>query len=160
MVKNSVPYKEGDWIAVPIPDRGYILGRIARSSRTGAIIACFFSPLRETLPVKDDIDGLTAHDAVAIYKFGNMGLVEENWPIIDNTDDWHREEWPLPSFGHIDAVDPNKAYRREYNEKNLNQIILEVPISPEEAHQLPKDGYLGHRALQSKLSRLFGDADA
>lgn len=153
--KKTLPYKEGDWIAVPVLEKGYALGRIARSSRSGAIVGYFFAPLRKTLPTEDDTKGLTSQDAVVIYKFGDLGLIKDGWPIISGSNDWHREDWPLPSFGHIDIVDPSKAYRREYDEKNLNRGITETPISPEEARKLPKDGYWGHIGLQGKLARVI-----
>jgi hypothetical protein len=73
----KVPYKEGDWFAVPIKS-GFVLARIARA-RSPILFGYFFKPLYPTLPSEIDTQRLTAKDAFEIAKFGHLGFVSDNW---------------------------------------------------------------------------------
>jgi hypothetical protein len=154
MVKHK-PYKEGDWFAVPLTS-GYVLARIARVGRRGGILlGYFFKPLRTSLPTPQDMHGLTSADAFNIGKFGDRGLVEDGWPIIDSPKDWSREDWPMPMFGRLGTFNPETGLCVKYDENDLTMCLGERAIPVEQVLQLPKDGMAGHIFLQRKLEKYF-----
>lgn len=155
MARKKLPYKEGDWFAVPLRNGGYALGLAARVTRGGGILGYFFGPRRETVPTKEDIQGLTPEDAVLIRHFGDLGLLRGEWPMVAETKEWRREEWPQPAFGRIDIVDPSKAVRVEYDDSDVHKVLRETPISLEEARHLPEDGLSGYGAVEIRLTRLL-----
>lgn len=155
--KRALPYREGDWFAVPLTHGGYGIGLIARvGARGGIVLGYFFGPRRNSLPSATGEPALHAIDAILICQFCNPALMSGEWAIVSRSEEWHREEWPQPAFGHVDAVDSDKAYKREYPDNNPSDLFIrETPISLEEARLLPKDGLYGHIALQKKLTFLL-----
>ena len=154
MPRKKLPYKEGDWFAIPLRKGGYALGLVARLDGTGGIIGYFFGPRHEQLPTKEEIMGLSADSAVLIRHFGDLGLLRGEWPIISHSSVWNRAHWPLPAFARI-SMDDKQALRIEYAETDINQPIREVPISIEEAHRLPEDGVSGYGAIEIRLTKLL-----
>jgi len=149
------PYREGDWFVVPVCS-AYVIGRIARVGRRGGILlGYFFEPLRDALPSEEELTKLSASDAFNIEMFGDLGLVEDGWPIIRNQGSWNRDEWPMPSFGRLDSFRANRGYSVQYDENDLSQGIATIPITVELALRLPSDGLAGHLYLQSVLERYF-----
>lgn len=157
MSKQALPYEEGDWFAVPLAHGGYGIGLIARvGARGGIVLGYFFGPCRNGLPSATDKPALRPIDAILICQFCDPALMSGEWAIVSRSEEWHREEWPQPAFGHVDAVDSSKAYKREYPPNNPSELFVrETPISLEEALLLPKDGLYGHIALQKKLTFLL-----
>lgn len=155
MPRKKVPYKEGDWFLVPISGKGYGVGIIARCTPPGAVFGYFFSPSYREVPTLTEAATRHVSEAVLIRKFTDLGLLEEGWPIIGNTLDWNRDEWPLTPFGYVDDMDPSVAFQREYDENRLSRGVRDFRITPDEARKLPRDGYSGHRALQGHLSKLL-----
>ena len=155
--KRTLPYKEGDWFTVPLTHGGYGIGLIARvGARGGIVLGYFFGPCRNGLPSATDKPALRPTDAILICQFCDPALMSGEWAIVSRSEDWHREEWPQPAFGHVDVVDSNKAYKREYPDNNPSDLFTrETPISLEEARLLPKDGLYGHIALKKKLTFLL-----
>jgi len=149
------PYREGDWFAEPVCG-AYIIGRIARVGRRGRILlGYFFEPLRDALPGGEEPFKLSASDAFNIEMFGDLGLIEDGWPIIPNTGSWNRDEWPMPRFGRLDSFRRNRGYSVQYDENDPSRRITEDPTTAECALRLPSDGLSGHIALQSILERYF-----
>lgn len=154
MPRRKLPYKEGDWFAVPLQPTGYGLGLVARMNGKGVVLGYFFGPLHAQCPTKHNTAGLSAKDAILIRQFGDPGLVSGKWPIIYRSDPWYREEWPLPTFASI-AVDRTRALRVEYSEEDINIAVNEVPISISEARVLPEDGLSGSGAIEIRLANLL-----
>jgi len=157
MARKKRTYNEGDWFVVPIRDKGYVLGHIARWTRPHAILGYFFSPYFITIPTLASVQDIKPSESFLIRKFSDIGLME-SWPLIGGSDNWNRDEWPLPPFGHVDIMDPTFAVKREYSETDLAKMIKETRINLELAETLPKDGYSGHIALQKLLEHLFRDS--
>ncbi len=61
---RKLPYKEGDWFAVPLRDGGFALGVVARMDGKGAVIAYLFGPRSEALPSLEAVGSKRATDAV------------------------------------------------------------------------------------------------
>lgn len=155
MHKKMLPYREGDWFAVPLREGGYALGLAARVSPPGAILGYFFGPRRTTISTVIDIQDLTPSQAIYVSKFGDLGLLEGTWLVVHRPNEWHREKWPMPDFGRIDSLDNRIAYRTTYNENRLNEAIREIRVSPEEAQSLPEEGMFGYLGLEAYLSHLL-----
>jgi len=154
MAKKTLPYKEGDWFAVPLRDSGYGVGLVARMDGEGVVLGYFFGPCYDRLPTKEDISGLSATDAVLVRRFGDPGFLRREWPIIGESDSWSRELWPVPAFGRI-ALDRSKAWLTEYSDNDLTSPQREIAISVEEATGLPEDGLSGYGAIEIRLTRLL-----
>jgi hypothetical protein len=154
MPRRKLPYKEGDWFAVPLQPTGYGLGLVARMNGKGIVSGYFFGSLHVRCPTEHDTTGLSAKDAILIRQFGDPGLLSGVWPIICHSDPWYPEKWPLPVFGRI-AVDKTRALRVEYSEKDINITVSETPISVDEARVLPEDGLSGSGAIEIRLSNLL-----
>lgn len=150
MARKKLPYKEGDWFAVPLQNGGHGLGRVARANGRGIVLGYFFRPRREGMPTEEETIGLCPADAVLVRLFGDPGLLDGSWPIVARTASWDRTEWPVPAFGKIDAVDGRGA-RAEYSD--TLELLRITPMSSDEARQLPEDGLSGYVALQSRLTR-------
>ena len=154
MPRKRLPYKEGDWFAVPLRDGGYALGLVARMNGKGSVLGYFFGPWREQCPTKEDTQGLSSADAILVRLFGDLGLLEGKWPILGRSDLWDRADWPLPAFARI-AVDKSRAWRVEYSEADINQVVREVPVNPNKVSHLPEDGLSGSGALEIRLTQLL-----
>jgi hypothetical protein len=148
-------YQAGDWFAVPLPDGGYGLGLVARRSRGLTTLGYFFGPRRQDLPAVSEVEPLEQGNSVLVRQFSGLALKCGEWPIVARSTPWQPDRWPMPSFSHIDVVDPTRAYRREYDEKDLDRMIWQTDITPEEARQYPEDGLSGSVALQTRLNRLL-----
>ena len=154
MPRKTLLYKEGDWFAVPLKDGGYALGIAARVSRGGAILGYFFGPRYQSVPSATQLHGLAASNASFIGIFGDLGLLEGEWPLICKAEEWRRDSWPMPDFGRVDT-DTQIAYRTTYNENRLTEQVKETKVSLQEAQSLPEDGLFGSGALELQLNRLL-----
>lgn len=155
MPKKVLPYKEGDWFAIPLKDGGYASGIIARASRGGVLLGYFFGPRHKNMPSAEEILGLDPGQAIFIGMFGDLGLLQSEWSIIAKTREWRREAWPVPDFGRVDSINTDIAYRITYDENRLTHVIRELRVTPEEARSLPEDGLFGYVALELRLNRLL-----
>lgn len=156
MSRRKQHYKEGDWFALPLDGGGFALGVIARMKHSG-IFGYFFGPRRPTLPRLDDAAGLSPADAIARLIFGDLDLLNREWPVLGALPDWDRSRWPMPSFVHKDVVS-GCSYTRTYDENTL-RFLSERRATPEEVATLPKDGLSGSGAVVIKVSRLIRQAE-
>lgn len=154
MPRKKLPYKEGDWFAVPLHRGGYALGLVARMNGKGTVLGYFFGPRRKHLPTAKDTQGLSPSDAIHVCMCGDLGFLEGEWPVICNSEPWNREGWPLPAFARI-AVDGSRAWRVEYSEVDINQVVREVSVSPDKVKHLPEDGAYGSGAVELWLAKLL-----
>ena len=153
-MRYKINYSEGDWFAIPLEKGGWAVGLIARGPRR-LLLGYFFGPRRHTLPSIADILDLRPENAILVCQFGDLGLVTNRWSILGKQADWNRADWPLPPFGHIDFVDPTKAYLRIYDERDLSQLPREVATSPENARRYPEDGLAGEGAVVAELDHFL-----
>lgn len=155
MPRKRLPYQEGDWFAVPLRDGGYALGLVARMDGEGRVFGYFFGPRRDRLPTDEDTAGLTSKQALLICKFGDLGLIRGEWPIIVSTSNWDPNRWPFAQLSRI-AVDDSWATLVEYDEASF-QRLREMPVSVEEARQHPEDGLSGYGAIEIRLTKLLAE---
>jgi hypothetical protein len=147
-------YAPGFWFAVPLQTGGYGLGVVARATRSALTLGYFFNLKRLDLPTPEDTVGLKKDDAILVCMFGSLALNSGEWPVVARKDPWHPNDWPVPTFSHVDAVDRSLAYGRVYDEKDLRKVG-QRPISLADAAKLPTDGVYGYRAVEIELARLL-----
>lgn len=153
MVVKKLPYREGDWFAVPLRDGGYALGRIARADGKGIVVGYFFGPRQERVPTIREAEGKRPDDAILVKLFGDLGLLQGRWPVLGHRPPWRREEWPIPAFQRIDEI-ANKAWRVRYDDSSLI-AAAEERVAPDEVRSLPRDGTSGAGAIETRLARIL-----
>ena len=75
---------------------------IARADEQGIVLGYFFGPMLASLPTAPV--ELHASDAIYVTRFGHLGLLGGTWPIIGQLPGFDRDRWPVPLFGHRDAL--------------------------------------------------------
>lgn len=151
MGKRKLPYKEGDWYAVPLQTGGYCLGVVARADGRGRVLGYFFGPPRTQVPTQEDTQGLWADDAKLIAMFGDLGLLRGEWPIVGPSADWERGCWPVPAFARTNLM--GQSCRVVYDDGL--QRVGETPARPEALRGLPEDAACGYVSIQIQLTRLL-----
>lgn len=160
MPRKKLPYQPGDLFAVPLVCGGFAVGLAARMDGRGTVLGYFFRPRRDDQPTSNDLATLRAADSIDVALFGDLGLIEGRWPVIGQLPAWRSEDWPVPSFGRIDAVSGKRAWRARYRDPDL-KLLSDEEIGVREARMLPKDGLMGAGAVERWLSHLLdGDQRA
>jgi hypothetical protein len=152
MVKK-LPYKEGTWFAIPLRQGGYAVGRVARHSGKGVVLGYFFGPKREAVPTLDELDELSPASAIRVLRFGDLGMIEDVWPIIGNSPDWEREEWPTPAFIRRDDIG-RVAWRVVYDDDNPSKVLSEERI-PYDSAGYERSALAGAAAAEVIISGLL-----
>ena len=151
--KGKLPYDEGTVFAVPLKDKKYGIGLIARCNRRGIALGYFFGPPSRKVPSLSQIGSLDPQKAVLVEMFGDLGLIRNEWPILGPYREWDRRQWPVPKFLRIPLL-TDKHILIEYDDKNLREI-RNTAIPPEKAVGLAEDGLSGYGAIEIKLSKLL-----
>ena len=159
--RGRLPYREGDWFAVPLRDGGYGVGRVARMppppKRGVHLLGYFFGPRRDRVPALEEVASLAPGDAVSVERFHDLGLVEGRWPVIGGAGPgWaaERDRWPMPAFGFHDET-RGRYYRREYADDPRQPMARQDPITAEQYAGLPRDGFAFVGAVEIRLTRLL-----
>lgn len=139
---------EGDLFAVPLPVGGYGVGLAARV-RAAIVLGYFFARRRDHVPAPAE----AADDVVWIHMFGDLGIHEGRWPVLGRLPDWNREDWPVPAFGHRQAL-TGRLLRRDYGE-DIDSLPRETRVTEEEFAGLPEDGLGGAGFVELRLTRLL-----
>ena len=150
----KVKYREGDWFAVPLRDGGFGIGVVARASPTGVLLGYFFGPQHSEVPSLQDVVGLRSGDAVLVRKFGHLGIVQGNWPLLGRLDDWDRRDWPMPVFVRYEEL-TGRSFRVFYDDDDPNRLLREEQVAPGASEQAPKDGLMGAGFAEGALTRLL-----
>lgn len=154
--KQKLPYKEGDWFAVPLRTGGYSVGLVARAPGNGVILGYFFGTQYDTPPKEESVMELSGNDVILVTLFGDKGLAQGQWPIITRTSPWDRSKWPVPTFGRTLELDGQTvAWRIEYSDVDLAHVVQETRTSPQSIQDLPEEGLWGHLALEEYLTKLL-----
>jgi immunity protein 26 of polymorphic toxin system len=150
----KLPYGEGTWFAVPLPQRGFGVGIVARTTSNGKVILCyFFGPCRSSVPTVAELDRLKPSEALWIARVGDLSLVSRDWPIIGQLTSWNRGEWPMPPFIRRDPIS-HKAWRVHYSDGDPLSIEYEEPEAYENT-ALNKDSVSGSGAVELVLGELL-----
>jgi hypothetical protein len=150
----SLPYSEGDWVAIPLrDDSGYGVGRIARMAPGGRVLlGYFFARKTSEPPTLRDVSDLESTMAFMVRRFGDQRLIAGQWPILPGSDNWRRQDWPMPMFSRREPIG-GRAWRVEYREDNPNSNPRETLIAQEEVNHYPEDALLGAGVVEILLTR-------
>lgn len=153
MPRRRLPYRDGTWFAVPLRTSGYGLGLVARHDGRGGVIGYFFNAHHDKVPLLASVSGTRPADAMLVLRFGDLGLIDNEWPILGELDGWRPEEWPMPVFGRRDMS--GRAYRVIYSADNLGGPVREEQITDDECNKLPSDGLDGAGSVELVLTELL-----
>ena len=96
--QQNLTYEQGTWFGVPLKQGGYALGLVARCGEAGEALGYFFGPPQAELPDLSLMSQNTADLAILCCRFGDLGLIEQKWPIIGRAPVWDPAIWPVPKF--------------------------------------------------------------
>ncbi len=148
--KQKIP--EGTWFAVPLRDGGFCRGLMARTDGKGSSFGYFFGPKKATIEDLPDVSGLHPNDAILVGRFGDLGLLNGEWKVIEKDTQWDRTAWPMPPFIRVDEK-ANTAMKTTFNDNF--EIISDVPCDPSLAILFPKDSSMGYGFVEIRLTRLL-----
>jgi hypothetical protein len=155
----KLPYREGDWFAVPLPSGGFATGIVARTTKKGRVLlGYFFGPRHLVPPRLEDLEGQSADGAILVAKFGDLSLIRGEWPVLGRCHGWIRGEWPMPMFINRDPLS-GKAWRVEYADDDPNKLVDRTPIDPAEGKELETDRLCGAGSIETQLDRLLPRAE-
>ena len=84
-----------------------------------------------------------------------MHIETGKWDVIHRTHSLSETDWPLPDFGAIDSLNPNIAYRRRYENGQIDGIGVRWTVPPSEVAGLPRDGFGGAEYIELRMNRLL-----
>jgi hypothetical protein len=143
---------EGHLYGVPL--EGGLAGvcLVARTGRLGAL-GYFSNQVFEQPPELTDAS-FSPDQAAWVGLFGDLGIINGEWPLIDTVPDWNRDMWPLPVFGRLSELS-GRAFRVTYDDRLRSRSEVEA-ADPDEVAILPVDMLAGSAAAERRLSRLLG----
>lgn len=147
----KINYREGDWFAVPLRDRGYVVGVVARANPKAALLGYFFGPRLDEVPSLNNVHELQLADAVLVGRFGHLGLTQGKWPILGRRADWDRSAWPMPVFVRYEEL-TRRTFHVFYDDDDPARLLREEYITPGAAEQGPKDGLMGAGFVEKVLT--------
>jgi hypothetical protein len=114
----------------------------------------FFGPKRETVPALSNAEGLRREDAVWASVFGDVGLCDGSWVVLDRLADWDRHAWRMPAFVHRDSL-VGLFSLVEYPSDDPGERPVRRRISEDEARGLPDSGSAGSGFVEQRLTKLL-----
>ena len=148
-----LPYSEGNVFVVPLRKGGYARGVIARAGPKGKVLfGYFFGPLLRSVS-HVQVEDLTPAKAILLLRFGDLGLMNGEWPNCGTVPNWNRSNWSMPHFKRSDLLRPDRAFEVEYSDADPNRLVAEYPVEPD--RNLPADSLSGYGAVEIKLTRLL-----
>jgi hypothetical protein len=144
------PYDEGDVFAVPLRKGGFAHGVVARVAPGGKVLFGYFFGPKTDVPGKD----LTLHPADSLLKvrFGDLGLINGEWPVVGKVEDWDRGDWPMPEFVRRDPLS-GRAWKVRYMDGDPSAVEVERPTDAE--CDGPTDSLSGYGAVEIRLTKLL-----
>ncbi len=154
---KKLKYQEGDWFSIPLTNRRYARGIVARTGpRRRIVFGYFFGPALRKVPTVDEIESYTPSDALLIGMFGDLSLILKEWPIIGQISKWYRSKWPMPNFARHDE-DDDDAWEVVYSEDNPAITVSERRRTPLQISHLPEDCLMGAGYVEIELEKLISE---
>lgn len=151
-----LPYKEGDFFAVPLNTGGYGIGIAVCLDAKGGVVGRFFDGIHETPPPLIDLIELTEDDSVHVEHFHHLGLIDGSWIVIGQHPTWDSYDWPIPKFGWFQPfeVKPGgRAYEMELDESL--KTVRQKEVSIEHFETLPYENVSGSTATELILTTVL-----
>src|ERR1043166_8367687 len=120
----------------------------------GIVFGYFFGPKILQLADVRIASDLTPERAVLTCQFGDLGLLNQQWPVVGKIPRWSCEQWPMPTFLYADP-NGNTGFIREYDKDSLKCVREQkVLLSQISKGEFPKDGLKGYGAVEITLTKL------
>lgn len=155
MMARKVLYKPGDWFAVPLRSDGYALGIVSHVGSGGVLFGYFFGPKLDSLPTQVPTN-IKPEDRIYWSKFGHLGLTKGKWPIIENSQEYDSNNWPMPPMIRVDDS-LGVAFLSSYDDLTL-KCIAEEKCDPKLIDKYPYDGLMGAGAVEIRLTNILGES--
>lgn len=155
MARWKINYEEGSYFAVPLKQGGFGIGVVARMAPRGrALLGYFFANHFADVPMLKELATFRPSDAITVQIFGDLGLVNGEWPVIGKPHDWNRDEWKMPVFYRQEPI-MGMLFLVEYPDDNPNGLSIETKATTEQVIGLEKDCAHGYESMSGLLSRLI-----
>jgi len=149
---KKLPYEEGSWFLVPMGKNAFVPGLIARMAPEGKVLlGYFFGKVFREIPSVKAMDQFQEKDAVKIHRFGDLGLINGEWPILGRLPLWNRNDWPMPAFMQVEPIS-NRVWKIEYPDENPGGKPRRTRITGSSSN-LPKDGMGGYKYIEEILQK-------
>jgi hypothetical protein len=149
----NLPYCEGSVFLVPLRKGGYGRGVVARSSAEGKVLLGYFFGPRFSTTDEVTLDGLDPANAILRVRFGDLGLLNGEWPVVGKAPNWNRSIWLIPDFVRRDELS-KKAWLVRYCDDDPNRIQDEYPAGFDS--KLERDSLYGYGAVEIVLTKMIG----
>jgi hypothetical protein len=123
---KRLPYSEGSVFLVPLRDGGYARGVVARSTRQGIVLLGYFFGPKVGLANDCIVTDLLPREAILRVRFGDLRLINGEWPIVGTVPNWDRSQWSMPDFVRRDPY-REKAWLIRYSDDDPNKVVEEHP---------------------------------
>jgi hypothetical protein len=153
---TMLPYTEGTLFFVPLRNGGYARGVVARSSRDGKVLLGYFFGPQLSSTEEAGTSTLDPSEAILRIRFGDLGLINGEWPIRGEILSWNRSEWPMPVFVRKDPLGKRQSVFVRYSDADPSHVELESPASDDVGFGV--DLMSGYGAVEIKLTKLLGAA--
>ncbi len=145
-------YELGTWFCVPLRNDGFARGVVTRIGDEGVTFGYFFGPRLEDCATEIP-DDLKPEDRVLWGKFGDLGLINGEWPVIGVSDGWRAEDWPMPLMVRVDEA-AGIAFASTYDDSIA--FVSEERCDPSLAETHPYDRLMGYGSVEIRLTKLLG----
>jgi len=150
---TNLPYSESSVFIVPLRKGGYARGVVARSNDEGKVLLGYFFGPRLPSTNEAALNDLDPANAILRVRFGDLGLVKGEWPVVGTVPNWDRSKWSMPDFVRRDDLS-KKAWLVRYSDDDPNRIETEYPIDFDS--NLGRDTLSGYGAVEIVLTKLLG----
>ncbi|MET8462432.1 Imm26 family immunity protein [Micromonospora zamorensis] len=142
--------EEGMVFAVPLRFGANALALVTRHGRSAVTVGYFFGPALVAVP--EEPPSLQPGKAVLIARFGDIPLVNGEWPLVGRLPDWDRMMWPSSEFyrGDIRA----RGFVVLYDDEDPNKVAGERLSEPGD-EDLPSDDLHGYLIVRNRLSSIL-----
>ena len=96
---------------------------------------------------------LSPTDAIFLRRFGDLGLIRNEWPIIAHAENWELDTWPMPPFISFDE-ETGRALKISLDDDF--QIASKEECSPSLRATFLADVDSGYGAVEIHLTKILG----
>jgi hypothetical protein len=151
----TLTYSEGTVFFVPLRKGGYARGVVARAGSEGKVLLGYFFGPRLPSADSTEFGDLDPAKAILRVRFGDLGLLNGEWPIRGRIPGWTRSQWPMPEFMRKDPLGRKMLVLVRYSDADPARVEYETPTADDAG--LGADSMSGYGSVEIKLTKLLGD---
>jgi len=153
--RYKISYTLGSCIAVPLQGGGFARGLVARMDGKGCVFGYFFGPRIDNAEDLSVDPAWRPDNAVFRCRFGDLGLVTNEWKVLGPFPNLKPEDWPMPDFVYYND-DKSMAFIRRYDERTFRFVgEMKIPAAEASDPTLTPDGLWGSGAVEAQLTALL-----